>query len=159
MSNKKSQSGFSLIELLIVVAIIGTVCAIAVPRLLNSRRAANEGSAISTMRTIHSVEASYQSTIGAGEYADLPTLVANRLLDSTFGSNVKSGYQFVVTPSPAGVRPANFFASAVPVITDGLSQTGSRRFGVCDDGVLRADFSMTAFGTRDEVTATPGLNN
>lgn len=159
MRYKNSRNGFSLIELLAVVAIIGTICAIAVPRLLNSRRAANEGSAISTMRTIHGVEASYQSTMGEGEFADLPTLVANNLVDSTFGSSTKSGYQFVVTPSASGTRPANFFASAVPTVTNGVSQTGSRRFGVCDDGVLRADTSLTAFSTRDEVTNTPGLNN
>jgi type IV pilus assembly protein PilA len=159
MHNQHSQDGFSLIELLAVVAIIGTVAAIAVPRLLNSRRAANEGSAISTMRTIHGVEASYQSTVGEGQFADLATLVSSGLIDSTFDTNTKSGYQFAVTPSASGVQPANYFASAVPVVTTGISQTGSRRFGVCDDGVLRADTSLTAFANRNEVSAAPGLNN
>src|ERR1044071_7541355 len=126
MKFHKDQEGFSLVELLAVVGIIGILLSISIPRLLNSKRAANEGSAISSMRTIHSVEASYQSTDGQGEFADLPTLVGAKLVDDTF-STTKSGYEFVIHPSDVGIRPASYFAAAVPAVTSGIAQTGSRR--------------------------------
>jgi prepilin-type N-terminal cleavage/methylation domain-containing protein len=157
--NYKDQKGFSLVELLAVVGIIGILASISVPRLLISRRAANEGSAISSMRTIHSVEASYQSTYGQGEFADLPTLVSAKLVDTTFSTNTKSGYEFEIHPSAVGTRPASFFAFAIPSVTTGIAQTGSRRFGVCEDGVLRGDASLTAFSDWTEVVTTPALNN
>lgn len=158
-ANHQNQKGFSLVELLAVVGIIGILASISVPRLLNSRRAANEGSAISSMRTIHSVEASYQSTYGQGDFADLPTLVTEKLVDDTFSTNTKSGYNFEIHPSDLGVRPASYFASAIPSVTTGISQTGSRRFGLCEDGVLRGDGSLTLFADWNEVAATPALNN
>src|SRR5438105_3856959 len=64
-----NQKGFSLIELLIVVVIIGIIAAIAIPNLLASRRSANEGSAISALRTLHGAQMTYASTYGNGDYA------------------------------------------------------------------------------------------
>jgi len=158
MKFHNDQKGFSLVELLAVVGIIGILLSISIPRLLSSRRAANEGSAISSMRAIHSVEASYQSTYGQGEFADLPTLVSTKLVDDTF-ANAKSGYEFLIHPSDTGIRPASYFASAIPSVTTGIAQTGSRRFGVCEDGVLRGDGTMTVFADWNEVAATAPLNN
>lgn len=157
---QKNDQGFSLIELLIVVALVGILTAIAIPNFLASRRAANEGSAQSSLRTIHSSEVTYHATVGEGEYADLPTLAVHTLTDSVLGSGNKSGYSFEVHPTSAGLRPALFYSTAVPLSTSGPASSGSRRFGMTEDGILHGDeISLTPYADHDEVRAAPGMRN
>jgi type IV pilus assembly protein PilA len=149
----KKQKGFSLIELLIVVAIILIIAAIAIPNLLRSKMAANESSAAGSVRSIVTAQVTYNSTYGIGYATALAALggaaipctassTSACLLDPVISSGTKSGYTLAST-SPGGVANSTFVASAVPVT---INVTGNAGFCADESLVVRRLVPSTAAG-------------
>ena len=155
---RKHQKGFSLIELLIVVAIILIIAAIAIPNLLRSRMAANEASAVGSLRTINTAEVTYATTYPTIGFAALTALGGTApctsatstsacLLDDVLSATAatKSGYLFTVTPGTQ-TPVVTYTSLATPVV---VGQSGQRAFCSDQSGVIRNNATGTSCGASD----------
>jgi type IV pilus assembly protein PilA len=156
----RKQKGFSLIELLIVVAIILIIAAIAIPNLLRARIAANEASAVASIRTLNTAQISYNSaypTVGfaasltllGGTSCSPPTSAGGCLIDSQLQTGTKSGYSFTMAGS--GSAPVSGYTGIASPLSP--NQTGVRYFCSFADAVVR--YNGTTAITVCDTTQTP----
>ena len=151
----RKQKGFSLIELLIVVAIILIIAAIAIPNLLRSRIAANEASAVGSIRTINTAEVTYSSTYPDCGFTSLTNLGGSGgnttgagLIDAVLAGGTKSGYSFGAVPTGGtgcgtGSPNSTYSVTGVPQ----SQQTGTRYFFSDQSGVIRYNATGVATAT------------
>ena len=146
----KKQKGFSLIELLIVVAIILIIAAIAIPNLLKSKMAANESSAVGSVRTINTGEVTYAAGCPNVGYSSSLTELntgANctagfNIIDNVLATGAKSGYTFAYAAAPDATKLINTYTlTAVPGV---VGTTGQRGFYSDQTGVIRYTLDGTA---------------
>jgi type IV pilus assembly protein PilA len=158
----KKNKGFSLIELLIVVAIILIIAAIAIPNLLRSRIAANEASAVGSLRTLNTAEITYNTTYPTVGFTNLAamgpttgggsaTSAAAGLIDANLASGTKSGYTFTAVADTTSTPSASYESTAAPV-TEGT--TGQRYFCSDSSGVIQFNASAPT-----GATCASGSNN
>lgn len=151
----RRAKGFSLIELLIVVAIILIIAAVAVPNYLRSRMLANESSAVGALRTLNTAQITYSSaypTIGyattlgalAGTNCTPPTSAGACLIDTVLASGTKSGYVFQITGTSGSTPTSTYQYIATPVLPN---FSGTRYFCTFGDAVVR--FSTATITTCD----------
>ncbi len=163
----RKQNGFSLIELLMVVAIILIIAAIAIPNFLRARMAANEASAVQSMRTIFTAEMAYTASGwsaaggsigfsaqlpdlgGSGAACNPPTTTSACQLDdvianATSASAAKSGYYFTYTPVTSGSNNVGFSLNGDPAAR---GKTGERSFFTDQTGIIRANPAASATST------------
>ena len=157
---RSKHAGFSLIELLIVVAVILVIAAIAIPNLLRSRMAANEASAVASVRSINTSQVVYQSSYNIGYSANLadlgdagvpanctpptlPVATSSCLIDSSLASGSKTGYNFTYARLGTGSTMTTYSVNADPITSGG---SGQRHFFSDQSLVIRVNNLAVATG-------------
>ncbi len=154
----RKEQGFSLIELLIVVAVILIIAAIAIPNFLRSRIAANQASAIESMRVISTAEVTYSVTYGTGFTTNLTALgpppsgsesssTAAGLIDEVLAGGFKSGYSFFYTPLQYDPATARWYAYTVQGNPSTYGQTGDVYYFTDQTHVIRGNSQNPASST------------
>jgi prepilin-type N-terminal cleavage/methylation domain-containing protein len=154
---RSANRGFSLIELLIVIAIILIIAAIAIPNFMRARMNANETAAVSNLRTISTAQVTYITTYANGFAPNLVTLsgappiscAAAGLIDDVLASGQKTGYNYALVPGIPVTNPApgcapgviSYMSTAIPAI---VGSTGQRSFCAQENGLIRQDVAGAA---------------
>jgi prepilin-type N-terminal cleavage/methylation domain-containing protein len=166
MNTTKTSKGFSLIELLIVVAIILIIAAIAIPNLLRARISANEASAVASIRAINTAELAYQTSYPNAGYAPAlanlgggnpctPSPTTACLLDNNLANGTKSGYNFTAQGgSPVNGANTSYVAGAAPT---SYNQSGVRLFCSIEDNVVRWDANTSKSTTPPNAQQCPNF--
>jgi prepilin-type N-terminal cleavage/methylation domain-containing protein len=147
----RKAKGFSLIELLIVVAIILIIAAIAIPNLVKSKMAANEAAAVGSVRTVVTSELTYASIYPSTGFTSLANLYSAGLIDSVLGGGNKSGYSFASAPG-SGTPAGTFTANANPVT---VGTTGTNYYCSDQTGVIQRNTSSFGTSTNPCTGGTP----
>lgn len=162
-SKRTNAKGFSLIELLIVVAIILIIAAIAIPNLLRSKMAANQASAVGSLRTIDTAEVTYSSTYNIGYSATLadlgpaatPSTTTADLIDGVLSTGTKSGYTFAYAAgAPASGVIGTYGVTAVPLTGQGQNSYATNQSAVLWVAVNSTTAPAVGTGTADTSSFT-----
>lgn len=129
-------TGSKLFSIVFISTCLFVISVIAIPNLLSNRQSANEGAAISSLRTLHGAQLTFQATTGNGKYGTIEELSRNNLIDSLLGTGEKSGYKFNIKLVTEENNEVNFEITAEPITPEGFFATGTKSFYIGGEGLI-----------------------